>query len=719
MKYQQQLDESDCGPACLAMISNHYKAKITITKIREVAGTDKVGTTLAGMVQAAQTLGYQAKALKGDMSAISESLPVPFIAHMVIPHGNNLTDHYVVVETIKKNRIKILDPDPNQKVSWLSGDEFKNLWTGYALFLAPGTDFKIKTNSKNTLLKFLPLLKPQKEKLVYAGIASFVLVLLGIISSMYFRYVIDELLFSQAKSTLHMLSLGMIFLVLIQSFTELCRNILLSHFSFKTDLSLVISYFSHILHLPMRFYDLRKTGEIISRFDDARIIREALSGAVLSVVMDTVMIIAIGPVLYIINSTLFFILLIIVPLISAIVFIFAPIFNRKYSEIKIKNAELNSYLVEAINGSSTVKAMNAQDKVFEEYEKKNLSSFWAHWDTQKLGRLQGLLSGIVRGIGSAVLFWVGSSYIMDGVFTIGSLISFNALSGYFLGPLQRIINLQATLQEAFVSADRLAEIFELEIEQHKEDHLIKLDKIDGDIEIKNVTFRYGTRFPVFKDLSLNIPKGSWTAFVGPSGCGKTTLVKLLLKMYLPEAGDILIDGKNTKDLDSYSLRKLIGYVPQDIFLFSGSVKDNIALHKNEATLDEIINTATQTGANEFIENLPMRYNTQLSERSTSLSGGEQQRLALTRALLGNPDMLIFDEATSNLDTLSENYIHETISKLKEKKITTIIIAHRLSTVVNCDQIFVLDHGYIIQKGTHKKLLEENGMYKSLWKGSLT
>jgi ATP-binding cassette subfamily B protein len=307
--------------------------------------------------------------------------------------------------------------------------------------------------------------------------------------------------------------------------------------------------------------------------------------------------------------------------------------------------------------------------------------------------------------------------------SLGELFSFNALLGYFLGPLNRLVNLQPKVQEALVSADRIMEILELD-EEFEEDpektrvsRYIRPEKIEGEIQLKNVDFTYGTRRQVLFDINVFIKKGEWVAFVGESGSGKSTLVKLLLKFYKPQNGDIVLDNNNLEDLDTFYLRSKIGYVPQDIFLFSGTIADNISLHKSDATIEDIIEASKKAGAHEFISKLPGRYNTRLSERGSSLSGGERQRIALARALLGKPELLIFDEATSSLDNISERSIHETLKNLRKEKVTTILIAHRLTTVINCDKIFVMEHGRIVEEGTHEQLKVNKGLYQKLWESS--
>jgi ABC-type bacteriocin transporter len=716
MKYLSQLDETDCGAACIAMLVSHFGIKKSITSIRITAGTDKQGTNLAGLVQASQKLGFTAKALRGSASALTPDMPFPFIAHFAKPTEKGTLLHYVVVVKVRKKIIEIWDPDPTVKKQKMSLEDFCKLWTGYVVFLNPSKDFVPEKGSGNTLIRFLPLLRPHIKTLALAGIISIILIAFGIVGSFYYRYIIDEVLFSNARLTLTVISLGMLAIVVFQAILGALRNILLNHFAFKADLRLIFSYFTHILRLPLSFFDSRKTGEILSRLEDAQKIRQALSQAVISVVMDTLMILVVGPFLYFTSPTLFFILIVTVPLSSLVLFIFSRLYKKRYRQLMADSSEVQSYLVESVSGMPTVKALNAQPNVFWEYEKRQMRATRTGWKANRLSIFQSMSSELIEGLGNIVLFWVGSFFIMRGQFSLGTLISFTALAAYFTGPLRRLVNLQSSLQEAFVAADRLGEILELEVEIKEDLRALKPESFYGSIEARDINFRYGTRKPVYSGLNFKIEPGEWVAFVGPSGCGKTTLVKLLLKFYQGESGDILVDGHNLQDIDAIHLRSKIGYVPQEIFLFSGSIADNIALHKPESSLEEIVEAAKKSGAHDFIVNLPDRYNTTLGERGATLSGGERQRLALARSLLGSPDILIFDEATSNLDTISERMIHSTIQSLRSERITTIFIAHRLTTVVSCDRIFVVAGGKVVQSGSHTDLLSQDGLYKELWEG---
>lgn len=713
MRYRQQFDATDCGAACLAMIASFFNITLNIAEIRQFAGTDIYGTSLKGLISAAEKYGFRAKAVKGDMNAITCNLNTPFIAHFQFDKHKEI-NHYVVIRKIYKNHILIYDPDIENKIKFFSRDEFEKYWTGYAIFLEPEIGLKKSDKKYNLLFKFIPMFLPYKKLMLFSFFSSIILLAFGIITSFYYKYIFDDVVYSKASFSLHTLSLGVLLLTVIQSVIRGVRSVLLSHFSFKTDLQLNFSYLSHILNLPLSFFESRKSGEILSRLGDLDKIKQTLSNAALSGVMDAVMLIVSGPILFGINAKLFGISLATVFLVAVISMIFAKIYRSYYSKTMNQNAEVQSYLYESINGAATVKALNAECIVNEEYEKKKMTAVNTGWTLNKYGISQGFITGLINGISGILVYWIGCSSIIGGTMSFGTLITFNSLLGYFTGPLFRLVNIQNSVQEALVAAERVGEILELEKEKDESRKYLVPDKINGHIKFEDVTFAYGSRRPVYEHLNLEIAAGNWTAFVGPSGCGKSTFVKLILKFYEAQEGKIFLDGNDIRDIDSTYLRSKIGYVPQDIFLFSGTVAENISLHNKNATLEEIMEAAKKAGADEFIQKLPKRYDTVLGEHGGGLSGGEKQRLALARALLGNPSFLILDEATSSLDTVSEMEIHKVIKNLRSENIAVILIAHRLTTVMNCDKIFVMKDGKIIQSGTHKELLKEDGLYKEMW-----
>lgn len=715
IKYRQQLDESDCGAACLAMIASFFGKNLSIAQVRDLAGTDIEGTNFKGLLEASKKYGLKAKAVKGESSSITSSLPIPFIAHMHIQRSqDDWIDHYVVVRRITKKRIEIWDPDPLYKKQKVSYPIFLDWWTGYAIFFEPTIGFNNSDKKGNLLLEFLPVFLPHTKTLLFSFIASVLLLSFGILISFYYKYVFDEIIYSKSSFSLHTLTIGILIVIIIQTLVETIRNVLLSHFSYKSDLQLNFSYLSHIFNLPLSFFESRKSGEILSRLGDLDKIKQTLSSAALSGIMDVIMLIASGPILFNINSKLFGVSIATVVIAAVISVIYARIYKSFYSKSMSQNAEVQSFLYESLNGVATIKALNAEEIVNMEYEKKKMTAINTDWKLNRYGISQGLVSGLVNGISGILIYWIGCSAIISGSMSFGTLITFNSLLGYFTGPLFRLINIQNQVQEAFVAAERVGEI--LNLKQEKDDSIqnIKPQKIRGHIIFDDVTFSYGNRQPIYDHFSIEISPGSWTALVGPSGSGKTTFAKLIMKFYETKKGRIIIDGKDIRDIDTASIRNQIGYVPQEIFLFSGTIRENITLHNPSASFEEIIEAAKKSGAHDFIEKLPKRYDTILGEHGGGLSGGEKQRLALARALLSNPSFIILDEATSNLDSLSEMEIHKVIRQLCTDKVTVILIAHRLSTVTDCDKIYVLKDGKIKETGNHMQLLEQNGLYSEMW-----
>ncbi|MCR4734162.1 MAG: peptidase domain-containing ABC transporter [Treponema sp.] len=715
MRYRQQYDSSDCGAACIAMVASYFGENLNIAEVRKKAGTDTEGTNFKGMLDAAHAYNLRARAVKGDSSAIKTSLPTPFIVHMKITRESGVTlNHYVVVKKISKKHICIWDPDPLERKKILSYKDFFEFWTGYAIFFEPDVNLKKTNHKENLLLKFLPVFLPHKKLLFFSFMASVLLLVFGLASSFYYKYLFDEIIYSKAEFSLHTLSAGILLVAIIQCVVSAIRSVLLSHFSFKTDLQLNFSYLAHILNLPVSFFESRKSGEILSRLSDLDKIKQTLSNAAISGVMDFVMIIVSGPILLKISGRLFAISFSTVILASVVSAIFARIYRSYYARTMSQNADVQSFLYESLNGISTIKALNSEEKINSEYENKKMTAVTTSWKLNRIGISQGLISALINGISGILIYWIGSSGIINDLLSFGTLITFNSLLGYFSSPLFRLIGIQNGIQEALVAAQRVGEILELECEKDSDKLYIEPNTIHGHIEFKDVTFSYGSRKPIYEHFDLEIQPDSWTAFVGQSGCGKSTIVKLILKFYKPQSGKIFFDGNNIEDIDATFLREKIGYVPQDIFLFSGTVRENIALHRPDSSLEEIMNAAKNAGAHDFIENLPQRYETVLGEHGGGLSGGEKQRLALARALLGNPSLIILDEATSSLDTVSEMQIHNILKKIKSQNISVILIAHRLSTVEKCDRIFVMESGKIVQSGTHLELINQSGLYKELW-----
>jgi ATP-binding cassette subfamily B protein len=708
----KQHDLKDCGPACLAMISKFYGLNMSITKIREMAGTDLEGTNIKGLIEAGEKLGFEVKGVRAKDPNDLQEIGFPAIAHTVVD-GSLL--HYVVIYKIKKSKIYVADPEKGLVIYPI--DEFCQIWTGILVLMTPQQNFQKDTKSQATLSRFLWLLKEQKSLLIPLFFASVFFNLFGLLGAFYFKFLIDDIVADQLLQTLHIVSIGIIILYIFKVFLSYFRTHLILYLSRRIDIQLMLGYYRHVVGLPMNFFETRKVGEIISRFMDASKIRDALSMITVTLMIDTLMVTLGAILLYIHNSVLFAVTLLLIPFYIGIIFAFHKPYqfiNRKEME---SNAKLNSYLVESLNGIATVKSYNAEKEVFFQTESRFVNLLRHVFKRGMLSNLQASIKMGLELIGGTVILWVGAMQVLKGNMTIGELITYNALLAYFLNPIENLIGIQPTLQSALVAGERLNEIFDLDQEKNKkEGNKIYPKQLSGKIECSNVTFRYGTRKNILNSINFSIEPGSQVAFVGESGSGKTTISKLLLHYYEAQEGDIYYDDYHIKEINRAGLRDRIAYVSQESFFFSSSIYKNLCFGlERPVTLDEVIQVCKQTCVHDFISELPLRYETFLEENASNLSGGQRQRLAIARALLKKPDILILDEATSNLDSTTEKYITDMLKDLGVKGITVIMIAHRLSTIQHANQIFVMEKGDIIERGSHEELLFHKGEYYRLWK----
>lgn len=709
MKFKcvRQHDITDCGAACIATICLTYKKEMTITKLRDLSGTDIKGTTILGLVQALEKLGFEAKAWRLTREGFEEKFTLPIIARIFTKEG---LSHFVVVHKILKN--KLIIADPAKGVVKISKDKFFEDFAGEIVLCAPTSEFIAdKTKTGGVFNRFVKLLLAQKRLFVFAIIGSIILTLLGIAGSFFNKILMDEILPYNLKNQLLIFCVGFGIIGLFNILLGAARQHLLLHLSIKIDIPLMLGYFKHIFSLPMKFFGTRRTGDILTRFSDAGTIKDIFTTISLSLIIDILLTVISGIILFFMNKTLFAIIAIITIFNVILVYIFKKPFKELNLQSMEKQAMLNSQIIDSLKGIETVKSFGVEDDTLEKMENRYISALRVGYKASVTSNVQSSIAAFFGNIGNLVLMGVGALLVMNGHITLGGLMAFMSLSGYFMDPIGRLVSLQMQIQEAQIAMKRISELYDLDKEQPNDENLIKDFDIRGDIVIDNVTFRYGSRAPVLKNISLRIQDGQKIALVGESGGGKTTLAKLILGLWIPEEGKISIGGYDIEELDKRILRQKVAYVPQNVELFSGTIEENIRLGKRDATYEEIKNACKRAGCADFIERMPVKYGTYLEEAGANLSGGEKQRIALARALIKNPKILILDEATSNLDFMSEAIIYKTIFDLD---CTVIIIAHRLSTIRRCDNIIVLNDNTIAESGKHEELLALNGIYKKIW-----
>lgn len=744
----KQHDERDCGAACLSMIASHYGLKYPISKYRELTKTDQNGANLYGLCDAAQKIGFQADALSGNMEELLEGvkkgeIKFPFIAHII---NEDYMQHFVVVLNIKNNKFIIADPAKG-KVKYTI-EQFAELWNGYIVIFEKTDNFQKGNYTKDSFKKFFSLLRGQYTKLSSVIILSLIISLIGIIGSFVFEIIIDDFytvneaiiceddctdehehvteetvgknenifdkvvaFLTDNASNFNLFFICLIGLYILQAVIQFLRGYLISLVSKKIDMRLMIPYYDHIIDLPMSAVNTRKTGEYLSRFSDADAVRDAVSGATLTLILDSFMVIACGIILFLENAILFYISLVVIFLYAIIIFCYKKPLENINRDVMENNARVQSYLKESIDGIETVKANHIEDIAQTKNQSKFNRLINAVFKNSIISISQDSICNLVELVGTIIILWVGFGMVLAGKVTIGSLITFYALLAYFTEPIKNLIGLQPMMQTAVIAAERLNDILDIPTEE-------KVTKQNEDIAFDNITFsnvdfRYGNHELVLKNISFKINKGEKVAIVGESGCGKTTLTKLLLKFYQAEKGEVLVDGKELSLVSTNEIRDKISYIDQNTFLFSDTVKKNLTFGNEELNDEHIKDACNAAKADEFIQELPFGYDTFLDENGKNLSGGQRQRLAIARALLRKPKLIIFDEATSNLDTITESAIKDTIFDLN-KELTCIIIAHRLSTIKNCDKIIVMDKGCIVEIGTHEQLLHQHGKYFELY-----
>ncbi|MEW4354601.1 peptide cleavage/export ABC transporter ComA [Streptococcus pneumoniae] len=707
--YRPQVDSRDCGVASLAMVFGFYGSYHSLASLREMAKTTMEGTTAFGLVKVAQELGFETRAIKADMTLFDmEDLTYPFIAH-VLKEGKLL--HYYVVIGQDKKSIHIADPDPAVKITKLPRKRFEEEWTGVTIFLAPTPEYKPHKEKKNGLLSFLPILTKQRGLITNIILATFLVTLINIMGSYYLQSIIDTYVPDQMKNKLGMISLGLVIVYVLQQVLAYAQDYLLLILGQRLSIDVILSYIKHVFHLPMSFFTTRRTGEIVSRFTDANSIIDALASTILSIFLDVSTVLIISVVLFSQNINLFFISLLALPIYSVIIFAFMKPFEKMNRDTMESNAVLSSSIIEDINGIETIKSLTSEsfryqkiDKEFVDYLKKSFAYSRAESQQKALKKVAQLLLNVA-------ILWMGAILVMDNQMTLGQLITYNTLLVYFTNPLENIINLQTKLQTAQVANNRLNEVYLVESEFAEQKTVQDLRMVVGDIDFKDVSYKYGYGKDVLSNINLSIKHGSKVAFVGISGSGKTTLAKMMVNFYDPSKGEITLNHINLNQIDKHALRQHINYLPQQPYVFNGTILDNLLLGAKEGTTQEDILRAVELAEiRADIERMPLNYQTELTSDGAGISGGQRQRIALARALLTDAPVLILDEATSSLDILTEKRIVDNLMALDK---TLIFIAHRLTIAERTEHVVVLHQGQIIEQGTHQELLTKNGFYANL------
>ena len=701
----EQQSSSDCGAACLAMVSHYWGKRFSINSLRELAGIGRSGASLKSLAKAAESLGYEARPVRASLSSLVDQSN-PWIAHW---QG----DHYVVINKIKGDRVWVADPARGKRL--LSRQEFLAGWTGYALLLNPTALLQATPNEKRSLSQFLALLSPYRSLGVQIILASLLIQVFGLVTPLFTQIILDQVVVNRSLTTLHVFAVGLLLFGIWGIILSAVRQYWLSYLTNRLDLTAIGGFIRHTLLLPLSFFESRHVGDILTRVGENQKIQRFLISQVVLAWLDFLMgFVYLGLMLYY-NWQLTLLVVALIPPIFILTLGATPLLRQISREVFNKSAEQNSALVETITGVATVKATAAERELRWRWEDRLTNFLNARFRSQKLGINLQAASSAINSLGSTALLWYGAMLVIQEQLTIGQFVAFNMLIGRVLGPVLSLANLWDELQEVLISVERLNDVFATQPEEAPGKPMLVLPPLRGDVRFENVTFRYDQdeERNTLQNISFEVNAGQTIAIVGRSGSGKSTLVKLLQGLYHPSSSRIWIDGHDIRHVSPQSLRSQLGVVPQECFLFSGTILENITLYRSEFTLEEAIEVAKLAEAHAFIQAMPLGYNTKVGERGANLSGGQRQRIAIARALLGNPRILILDEATSSLDTESERRFQQNLARLSRDR-TAFIIAHRLSTVRNADCLLVLDRGVIVQKGTHEELMtDREGLYYHL------
>jgi ATP-binding cassette subfamily B protein len=696
----------ECGPAALATVALHHGLRVSVARLREAAGTDLQGTSLEQLRAVAEQFGFMAAGGRAKEGAL-ETMPLPAIAHLNDPPRG----HFVVVHKVEAAEVLVADPAVG--VVRLPREEFMRRWSRAVLLLAPSPEFRPDGGRGGPLLQMARIALGHRRILILSLLCAAAMAVLGFGASFFVKAVLDRVIPSSDLPLLHLLGIGMIFVLVFRAFYEMCRHYLLAHAGLEIELELGRSFVKRLTSMPIRFFDARTIGDLGSRLGDATIVRGAISGSMLLAFVDILLLSGAVLLMVLYNPTLALVVLGVLPCVGlATLWLQTPIV-RLQREARGMLAESYNRLLEAIANMRILRVFTAEaeaarriDEPFLRLQERNLRrDLW----TGALGVLSTFLTSAV----AVLLLWVGAPGAAQGRISLGELMLFYSLLGLLLGPVQGLAISVTHLREAAVSMERLSEVRDARTEEPRGPGAIRPASIRGEIEFRGVSFEYRQGYPVLSGLDLRVEAGSALAVVGETGSGKTSMASLLMGFYPPHQGTLLIDGVDIRSYDPGGLRRHLAIVFQDPSLMGGTVRENIALGDLSASQERIEEAARQAGAHEFILQLPKQYDYEVGDRGVALSSGQRQRIAIARALLRDPAILVLDEATSNLDAKTEREVMDSILATRRGR-TTLVITHRLANASLAHRVVLMERGRIAESGTHHELVRSGGLYAALW-----
>lgn len=728
--HYKQLDAMDCGPTCLRMIAKYYGKEFSIQQLRDNSFIKRTGVNLLGLSEAAESIGLRATAIRTSFDKLIEQGKFPCILHWN-------QEHFVVLykikkkRTLSKNKLLLYVADPAHGLITYTEEEFKRCWVstrqgdlekGVAMLIEPTPQF-YETNpiqyNKISLLYLIKYLHPYKNLIAQLIFGLFVGSILQLVLPFLTQSIVDQGIGNMDLHFIQLILIAQLVLVGSRSLVEIIRRWILLHISTRVNVSLISDFLVKLMKLPMRFFDTKMAGDLIRRIDDHKRIEVFLTQSILNSLFSILTILVLSLVLSIYNIKIFFTFLI-----GSLIYVgWISSFMKKRAELDYKNfsqmANNQNNLIQLIYGMQEIKLTGCEQQKRWEWEGIQATLFRISVKSLSLGQWQQTGATLINEIKNILITIMSATAVLDGHISLGAMLSIQYIIGSLDAPIGQIIHFMQQAQDARLSLERLGEIHNKEDEEKEEDEFYSLTPQHEDITLNHVDFTYGSNKSkrVIQDLSLVIPTGKTTAIVGLSGSGKTTLIKLILGFYPPNQGDIKIGNIPLNHISFKEWRKHCGVVMQEGYIFSDTIASNIAPGTQEIDKDRLLYAVKMANIQDFIEGLPLKYNTKIGNTGTGLSQGQKQRILIARTIYKNPNYIFFDEATNALDANNEKVIMENLNRFFKGK-TVLVVAHRLSTVKNADQIVVLEHGKIIEKGSHKELISLRGAYYNLVKDQL-
>ena len=690
---------------CLLILARFYDLPADGSQLRHQFAQSGQLLTDTDLLRAAKHLGLKAGLLKSEWGKLPGT-PFPAVA-------KRTDGRYVVLAKVDGDKALIQDPVEGRPLV-LSREQFEAAWTGELLLFTKRANLRLQ-DLKFDFTWFIPALVKYRKFLGEVLIASFFLQLFALLTPLFLQVVIDKVLVHKGFTTLHVLAIGMIALALFDAVLGGLRTYLFSHTTNRIDVGLGAQLFRHVLALPLAYFEARRVGDTVARVRELEHIRQFLTSHSVTVVLDVLFTVVFLAVMWFYSPLLTLVVMASLPLYAILSVAITPMIRARLHEKFNRGAENQSFLVEAISGIQTVKALAVEPPLLRKWEEQLAGYVRASFRATTVMTVAGQTGTFIQKVTTVGILWVGAYRVIEGDLSIGQLIAFNMLSAQVTGPLLRMVNLWQEFQQVGVSVERLGDVLNTQPEPSYNPNRTTLPQVAGQVIFEDVTFRYrpdGSE--VLRKVSFSVAPGKIIGIVGRSGSGKSTIAKLIQRLYVPERGRILVDGVDLAQVDPAWLRRQVGVVLQENFLFNRSVRDNIALADPGLAMEQVMQAAKLAGAHEFILELTEGYDTLVGEHGCSLSGGQRQRIAIARALVANPRILIFDEATSALDYESEAIIQQNMAHISRGR-TVFVIAHRLSTVRPAHRIYVIEKGEMVEEGSHDDLLRLNGVYARLYK----